>query len=102
MPAGSAIGRGGASRVAPSTVSALGQAKALPRLDQVANQDWFLRGILGLLVDEGSDRHGEVQIGPRYSVTNSFDPVRARDPGEFTGGIWNYLYPPRPSVPPPP
>jgi hypothetical protein len=28
--------------------------------------------------------------------------VRARDPGEFTGGIWNVLYPPRPSVPPPP
>ena len=45
---------------------------------------------------------GQVQVGPRYSVTNSFDPVRARDPGEFKGGIWNYLYPPRPSVPPPP
>jgi menaquinol-cytochrome c reductase iron-sulfur subunit len=46
--------------------------------------------------------NGQVEIGPRYSVTNSFDPVRARDPGEFTGGIWNVLYPPRPSVPPPP
>ena len=46
--------------------------------------------------------NGQVEIGPRYSVTNSLDPVRARDPGEFTGGIWNYLYPPRPSVPPPP
>jgi Rieske Fe-S protein len=45
---------------------------------------------------------GQVEIGPRYSVTNNLDPVRARDPGEFTGGIWNYLYPPRPSVPPPP
>ena len=45
---------------------------------------------------------GQVQVGPRYSVTNSLDPVRARDPGEFTGGIWNILYPPRPSVPPPP
>jgi quinol---cytochrome c reductase iron-sulfur subunit, bacillus type len=44
----------------------------------------------------------QVELGPRYSVTNHFDPVRARDPGEFTGGIWNYLYPPRPSVPPPP
>ena len=44
----------------------------------------------------------QVEIGPRYSVTNSLDPVRARDPGEFTGGIWNVLYPPRPSVPPPP
>lgn len=46
--------------------------------------------------------NGQVELGPRYSVTNHFDPVRARDPGEFTGGIWNYLYPPRPSVPPPP
>jgi menaquinol-cytochrome c reductase iron-sulfur subunit len=46
--------------------------------------------------------NGQVELGPRYSVTNSFDPVRARDPGEYTGGIWNVLYPPRPSVPPPP
>jgi menaquinol-cytochrome c reductase iron-sulfur subunit len=46
--------------------------------------------------------NGQVEVGPRYSVTNSLDPVRARDPGEFTGGIWNVLYPPRPSVPPPP
>jgi hypothetical protein len=45
---------------------------------------------------------GQVEIGNRYSVTNSLDPVRARDPGEFTGGVWEYLYPPRPSVPPPP
>jgi hypothetical protein len=28
--------------------------------------------------------------------------VRARDPGEFVGGIWEYLYPPRPSTFPPP
>jgi menaquinol-cytochrome c reductase iron-sulfur subunit len=46
--------------------------------------------------------NGQVEVGPRYSVTNSLDPVRARDPGEFTGGVWEYLYPPRPSVPPPP
>jgi Rieske Fe-S protein len=45
---------------------------------------------------------GRVEVGPRYSVTSQLDPVRTRDPGEFTGGIWNYLYPPRPSVPPPP
>ena len=47
-------------------------------------------------------RNGQVQIGPRYSVTSQLDPVRARDPGEFTGGIWNIIYPPRPSTPPPP
>jgi menaquinol-cytochrome c reductase iron-sulfur subunit len=45
---------------------------------------------------------GQVEIGPRYSVTSQLDPVRARDPGEFTGGIWNYLYPPRPDTFPPP
>jgi Rieske Fe-S protein len=45
---------------------------------------------------------GQVEIGPRYSVTSQLEPVRARDPGEFTGGIWEYLYPPRPDTPPPP
>jgi Rieske Fe-S protein len=47
-------------------------------------------------------RDGKVEIGPRYSVTSQLEPVRTRDPGEFTGGIWEYLYPPRPSVQPPP
>jgi len=47
-------------------------------------------------------RNGQVEIGPRYSVTSQLEPVRARDPGEFTGGAWEYIYPPRPSVPPPP
>ena len=45
---------------------------------------------------------GQVELGPRYSVTGDLEPVRARDPGEFTGGIWEYLYPPRPSTPPAP
>ncbi len=43
-----------------------------------------------------------LEIGPRYSVTNDLDPVRARDPGEFTGGVWEYLYPPRFTTAPPP
>src|SRR3954452_17038603 len=42
-------------------------------------------------------RSGQVEVGPRFSVTSQLEPVRARDPGEFTGGIWEYLYPPRPS-----
>ena len=46
--------------------------------------------------------NGQVLLGPRYSVTSQLDPVRARDPGEYTGGIWNILYPPRPSTFPPP
>ena len=45
---------------------------------------------------------GQVELGPRFSVTSQLEPVRARDPGEFTGGIWEYLYPPRPSTFPPP
>lgn len=45
---------------------------------------------------------GQVQIGPRYSVTSQLQPVSARDPGEFTGGIWNYIYPPRPDTAPAP
>jgi Rieske Fe-S protein len=44
-------------------------------------------------------RNGQVQLGGRYSVTSQLEAVRARDPGEFTGGIWEYLYPPRPSTP---
>ena len=44
----------------------------------------------------------ELQIGPRYSVTSQLEPVRARDPGEYTGGIWEYLYPPRFTTAPPP
>jgi Rieske Fe-S protein len=47
-------------------------------------------------------RGGKVEVGPRYSVTSQLEPVRARDPGEFVGGVWDYIYPPRPSVPPPP
>ncbi len=47
-------------------------------------------------------RAGDVEIGPRYSVTSQLEAVRARDPGEFTGGIWEYLYPPRPTTYPPP
>jgi Rieske Fe-S protein len=45
---------------------------------------------------------GEVELGPRYSVTSQLEAVRTRDPGEFVGGAWEYIYPPRPSVPPPP
>ena len=52
---------------------------------------------------EGAPQPGDtVEVGPRFSVTSQLESVRARDPGEFTGGIWEYLYPPRPSVPPAP
>lgn len=44
----------------------------------------------------------QLELGPRYSVTSQLEAVRPRDPGEFTGGIWEYLYPPRPTTFPPP
>lgn len=44
----------------------------------------------------------QVEVGPRFSVTSQLEPVRTRDPGEFTGGVWEYIYPPRPSTPPAP
>jgi Rieske Fe-S protein len=47
-------------------------------------------------------RGDQVEVGPRYSVTSQLEPVRSRDPGEFTGGVWEYIYPPRPDVAPPP
>jgi quinol---cytochrome c reductase iron-sulfur subunit, bacillus type len=43
-----------------------------------------------------------LEVGPRYSVTSDLEPVRARDPGEYTGGIWEYLFPPRFTTAPPP
>lgn len=45
---------------------------------------------------------GKVELGPRFSLTNDLKAVRVRDPGEFTGGIWEFLYPPRPTTFPPP
>ena len=45
---------------------------------------------------------GQLEVGPRYSVTSQLEPVRARDPGAFTGGVWEYIYPPRPTTPAPP
>ena len=65
-------------------------------------QTRVLRGADELPADQAPQPTDEVQVGPRFSVTSQLEPVRARDPGEFTGGIWEYLYPPRPSVPPPP
>jgi len=47
-------------------------------------------------------RNGRVQIGPRYSVNDQLKKFRYRDPGEPLDGVGQYLYPPRPSVPPAP
>ena len=47
------------------------------------------------LPDPGA-RRPQLEVGPRYSVTSQLEPVRARDPGEFTGGVWNVPLPAAP------
>jgi menaquinol-cytochrome c reductase iron-sulfur subunit len=47
-------------------------------------------------------RHGEVLLGPRYSVNSELKRFAPRDPGQPLDGIGPYLYPPRFSTPPPP
>jgi Rieske Fe-S protein len=44
---------------------------------------------------------GQVQIGPRFSVNSDLKRYSARDPGEPLDGLWQYLYPKRPTVPSP-
>ncbi len=47
-------------------------------------------------------QHGQVLIGPRYSVNNELRRFSPRDPGEPLDGIGQFLYPARPSTPPAP
>jgi nitrite reductase/ring-hydroxylating ferredoxin subunit len=44
---------------------------------------------------------GQVQLGPRFSVNSELKRYSARDPGEPLDGLWQYLYPKRPTVPSP-
>jgi menaquinol-cytochrome c reductase iron-sulfur subunit len=44
---------------------------------------------------------GQVQIGSRYSVNSHLKAFSARDPGEKLDGLWQYLWPKRPTVPSP-
>jgi Rieske Fe-S protein len=45
--------------------------------------------------------NGQVQVGPRYSVNSELKRFSPRDPGEHLDGLWQYLYPKRPTTPPP-
>ncbi len=45
---------------------------------------------------------GQVQVGQRYSVNSQLKRFSPRDPGEKLDGLWQYLWPKRPSVPSPP
>jgi len=44
---------------------------------------------------------GQVQIGSRYSVNSKLKAFSTRDPGEKLDGLWQYLWPKRPTVPSP-
>jgi menaquinol-cytochrome c reductase iron-sulfur subunit len=46
-------------------------------------------------------KNGQVQVGPRFSVNSQLKRFSPRDPGEKLDGLWQYLWPKRPSVPPP-
>jgi menaquinol-cytochrome c reductase iron-sulfur subunit len=46
-------------------------------------------------------KNGQVQIGARYSVNSQLKKFSPRDPGEKLDGLWQYLWPKRPSVPSP-
>jgi Rieske Fe-S protein len=43
-------------------------------------------------------RNGRVEVGPRFSVNSKLEEVSPRDPGEPVDGIWQYIYPPRPTT----
>jgi menaquinol-cytochrome c reductase iron-sulfur subunit len=43
-------------------------------------------------------RHGNLEIGPRYSVNRNLKRFSPRDPGEPLDGVGPILYPPRPST----
>jgi menaquinol-cytochrome c reductase iron-sulfur subunit len=41
---------------------------------------------------------GRVQIGDRFSVNSHFERFSPRDPSNHLDGLWQYLYPSRPTV----
>jgi Rieske Fe-S protein len=43
-------------------------------------------------------QNGRVLIGERFSVNSQLERVPTRDPGEHVDGVWQILYPPRPTT----
>jgi menaquinol-cytochrome c reductase iron-sulfur subunit len=41
---------------------------------------------------------GRVLVGPRFSVNSSLEKFKPRDPSNHLDGLWQYLYPSRPST----
>ncbi len=47
---------------------------------------------------ETAVEQGQVLVGPRFSVNSSFDRFSPRDPSNHLDGLWDWLYPPRPTI----
>ena len=47
---------------------------------------------------ETAVEEGRVLVGPRFSVNSAFERFTPRDPSNHLDGLWEYLYPPRPTV----
>jgi len=43
-------------------------------------------------------RSGRVEIGDRFSLNNKLDRFKPRDPSQHLDGLWEYLYPSRPTT----
>ena len=41
---------------------------------------------------------GRVLVGPRFSVNSKLEKFSTRDPSNHLDGLWQYLYPPRPTT----
>ena len=41
---------------------------------------------------------GRVQLGPRFSLNTKLQRKKVRDPSNHLDGLWQYLYPSRPTV----
>ncbi|MGI8804739.1 MAG: ubiquinol-cytochrome c reductase iron-sulfur subunit [Thermoleophilaceae bacterium] len=41
---------------------------------------------------------GRVLVGERFTVSSSFEKLEPRDPSNHVDGLWEYLYPPRPTT----
>jgi menaquinol-cytochrome c reductase iron-sulfur subunit len=42
--------------------------------------------------------NGRVLVGPRFSLDSNLERHKPRDPGEHLDGLWQYLYPSRPTT----
>jgi menaquinol-cytochrome c reductase iron-sulfur subunit len=43
-------------------------------------------------------RNGEVEVGDRFSVNSELERFSVRDPSNHLDGLWQYLYPSRPTT----